>query len=260
MPGTNSEPVTILDARDDDFRLVPEFYRTVIAASFPTDELETEEEMMHGLRSGRSRVLIATTADGVIVGGAVGDYFPRSNVMLLSYLAVLAHGRGLGVGTAVLKAAKAAWTTELSPRLILLEVEDPRQFTGSAAFGDPVARVRFYERHGVRSLPLPYVQPALGPDTARIPGLVLMVLGGTDAPSDAVTVDGQLVASFLADYFEEFEGTRQPGDADLDRLLAACARPGGLPLVTAAELPPVYERTGGHRHDKAANAVSSGAP
>jgi GNAT superfamily N-acetyltransferase len=244
MPGTNRQAVTIVDARDDGFRLVPEFYRGVMVPSFQPDELESEEELMAGLRSGRSRVLIATGEDGVVLGGAVGDYFPRSGVMLLAYLAVTGGGRGQGVGGAVLGAAKDAWTAELDPRLIVLEVEDPREFTGSAAYGDPVARVRFYERHGVRSLPLPYMQPALGPGTARVPGLLLMVLGGGDAPAGAATVDGQHVASFLAEYFEEFEGPPKPGDAGLSRLLAACARPSGLPLLTAAELPSLQERNG----------------
>ena len=237
MPGPDRQPVTIVDARDGHFRLVPEFYRTVIVPSFPPDELQTEQELMDGLRSGRSRVLIAVAAGGAMLGGAIGDYFPRSNVMVLSYLAVLGGGRGQGTGAAVLRAAKDAWTEELSPRLIVLEVEDPRTFTGSAAFGDPAARVRFYERYGVRALPLPYLQPALGPGTARVPGLLLMVLGGTDAPSGAGSVDGQHVASFLEEYFEEFEGPARPGDAELGLLLAACARPGGLPLMTVRELP-----------------------
>ena len=42
MPGPDSQPVRIVDARDGDFRLVPEFYRTVIVPSFPPDELQTE--------------------------------------------------------------------------------------------------------------------------------------------------------------------------------------------------------------------------
>ena len=238
MPGPDSPdaPLTVVDARDSDLRLFPEFYRTVIVPSFPPDELESETEIMDGLRSGRSRVLIAVAADGAMLGGAIGDYFPGSNVMLLSYLAVLAAGRGQGVGAAVLEAARHAWTQELSPRLIAAEVEDPREFTGSAAYGDPVARVRFYERHGVRALPLPYLQPALGPGTARVPGLMLMVLGGTDVPPGATTVDGQHVADFLTEYFEEFEGPIQSGDTELTALLASCARPGGLPLMTVADL------------------------
>jgi hypothetical protein len=197
---------------------------------------------MDGLSSGRSRVLIAVGADGAMLGGAIGDYFPRSKVMLLAYLAVLAGGRGQGVGAAVLEAANKAWTEELQPRLIVLEVEDPREFTGSADFGDPVARVRFYERHGVRALPLPYLQPALSPRTARVPGLMLMVLGGTDVPPGATSVNGQHVADFLTEYFEEFEGPVQPGDTELRQLLAGSARPGGLPLLTVSELPSLAER------------------
>jgi predicted N-acetyltransferase YhbS len=76
--------------------------------SFPPDELETEEELVSGLRSGRSRVLVAVGTDGNVLGGAVGEYFPRSRVMLLAYLAVLPGGRGGGVGSAVLRAARDA--------------------------------------------------------------------------------------------------------------------------------------------------------
>src|ERR1700691_4689037 len=112
MPGPDSPPVTIVDVRDDDFRLVPEFYRTVIVPNFAPGELQTEAELMSGLRSGRSRVLIAVAAGGAMLGGAVGDFFPRSNVMLLSYLVVLGAGRGQGIGATVLQAAKQAWTEE----------------------------------------------------------------------------------------------------------------------------------------------------
>ncbi|HVT69647.1 MAG TPA: GNAT family N-acetyltransferase [Trebonia sp.] len=241
MPGTPRQPVTIVDARDDDFRRVPQFYRAVIVPSFAPDELGSEDELMRGLRAGRSRVLVAVGEDDAIVGGAVGKYFPRSKVMLLAYLATLPGGRGSGVGSALLLAAKDAWTAELHPRFIALEVEDPREFKGSEPYGDPAARVRFYERHGVRALPLPYMQPALNPHTARVPRLMLMVFGGTETPSGAGRLDGRHVASFLEEYYEESEGPARPDDADLRLLLAACARPGGLPLLPAAELPSFAE-------------------
>ena len=191
MPSSASRGIVIADARDDNLRLVPELYRSVLALCFPPDELETEEGLIGGLRSGRSRALIARDADGTIAGGAVGDYFPRSDVMLLAYLAVRPGGRGTGIGATLLQAARDAWTAELSPRLIVLEVEDPREVTGSEAFGDPVARVRFYERHGARALPLPYVMPALSPGTERVKRLMLMVLGGTDLAPGTRTADGR---------------------------------------------------------------------
>ena len=196
MPGPANQQVTVVDVRESGSRYVPELYHKVMVPSFAPDELETEEELVRGLRSGRSRVLVAVGTDGDVLGGAVGEYFPLSQVMLLAYLAVLPGGRGGGVGSTVLQAARDAWTAELSPRLIVLEVEDPRDFTGSEAFGDPVARA----------------------------------------------VDGQHVALFVAEYFEEFEGTAQPGDTELELLLSACARPGGPPLLTVDELPSTVER------------------
>jgi GNAT superfamily N-acetyltransferase len=260
MPSSASRGIAIADARDDNFQFAPEFYRTVIVPCFPPDELETEEELIGGLRSGRSRLLLARDADGTIVGGAVGDYFPRSDVMLLAYLAVRPGGRGSGIGSTLLQAARDAWMAELNPRLIVLEVEDPRRVTGSAAFGDPVARVRFYERHGVRALPLPYVMPTLSPGTQRVQRLMLMVLGGAAVPPGSATADGQHVASFVAEYFEEFEGPARPGDSELGLLLAACARPGGLPLLRADELPAVNQRRGGSSYDQVAHAVPGTAP
>jgi hypothetical protein len=123
-----------------------------------------------------------------------------------------------------------------------------------------VARVRFYERHGARALPLPYVQPALGPGTERVPRLMLMVLGGTDASLGTGTADGRHVAGFLTEYFEEFEGPAQPRDAELGSLMAACARPGGLPLMLVDELPPFEERGVRSGHDQAVDAVPGAAP
>jgi GNAT superfamily N-acetyltransferase len=260
MPSSASRGVAIADARNDDFQFVPEFYRTVIVPSFPPDELETEEELIGGLRAGRSRLLIARDADGTIAGGAVGEYFPRSDIMLLAYLAVRPGDRGNGLGATLLQAARDAWMAELNPRLIVLEVEDPREATSSVAFGDPVARVRFYERYGVRALPLPYVMPALSPGAERVHRLMLMVLAGADVPPGTAAADGQHVARFIAEYFEQYEGPAQPGDSELDRLLAACARPGGLPLMLAQELPAFNDRGGGSSYDQAANAVPGAAP
>ena len=45
------------------------------------------------------------------------------------------------------------------------------------------------------------------------------------------------MADFVIDYLETCEGGVRDDDADAPRLLAACRRPGGLPLVRASELP-----------------------
>jgi predicted N-acetyltransferase YhbS len=231
--------VTIEELDADDAHEVAEFYRRVLAPHFRADELETSENIAAGLKSGGTVALAARTAEGTIVGGAVGDLFTRSGVLLLSYLAVAAEERGSGTGGLLMRTLTDVWSSKLSPRLLIMEVEDPRYYHSDAVLGDPVARVRFYERLGARALPVPYFQPALGPAGQRVPHLMLMVFGGTEAPPGAQHVDGQLVELFLTEYIEGCEGPVRADDAAAQRMLAACRRPGGLPLLLVSELPSV---------------------
>jgi GNAT superfamily N-acetyltransferase len=240
MAGSAAGPViSITELDGDNTDEVAAFYARVLAPNFPPDELESLENIGAGLRLGGTRALAARTPDGAIAGGAVGDWFAKSRVMLLSYLAVAAGGRGSGTGGLLMKAAAEQWG-KLGPSLMIMEVEDPRYHHSDVNFGDPVARVRFYERLGARTLPVPYFQPALGPRATgarRVPHLMLMVFGGTEAPPGAQRVDGQTVEVFLTEYLEGCEGPVRPDDADAQRLLAACRAPGGLPLMLVSDLP-----------------------
>ena len=240
MAGSAAGPViSITEVNGNDADEVAAFYARVLAPNFPPDELESADDIAAGLQQGGTRALVARTLDGVIAGGAVGDWFEKSQVMLLSYLAVAAEGRGTGTGGLLMKAAMQEWG-KLSPSLLIMEVEDPRYHHSDVNFGDPVARVRFYERLGARTLPVPYFQPALGPretGARRVPHLMLMVFGGTEAPPGTQRVDGHIVEVFLTEYIEGCEGPVLPDDADAQRMLAACREPGGLPLVLVSDLP-----------------------
>jgi hypothetical protein len=224
-----------LDAEDP--HEVVSFYQRILLPSFRAAELVSWDDFVAGLKSGQTRALTARTAQRVLAGGAVGDFFPRSRVLLLSYLAVPAEGRGAGTGGMLFKAVADVWGRELSPSLFIMEVEDPRHAQSDPALGDPQARVRFYERLGARSLPIPYFQPALGAAGQRVPHMMLMVFGGADAPAGTQHVDGAIVEDFLTEYLEECEGTVRLDDTEAQALLTACRRPGGLPLVRASELP-----------------------
>jgi GNAT superfamily N-acetyltransferase len=236
VAGSAGQPVITIEELDPaDAREVAAFYRLVLAPHFPADELETSENIAEALKSGGTAALVARTAQRAIVGGAVGDLFPRSGVLLLSYLAVVPEGRGTGTGGLLMKAVTDVWGRKFDPRLFVMEVEDPRYFQVDPALGDPEARVRFYERLGARALPVPYFQPALGPAGRRVEHLMLMVFGGADAPSGAERVGGRRIEDFLTEYLEVCEGPVRPDDAEAQRLLAACRRPGGLPLLRVSE-------------------------
>lgn len=228
--------LTIEELDPDSDSAVAEFYRRVLAPHFRDAELVSREDFSAGLKQGDTWALVARTAQGAIAGGAVGDFFPRSRVLLLAYLAVPAEGRGMGTGGLLMKAVTDVWGSRLKPSLIVMEVEDPRHYHSDDAMGDPQARVRFYERLGARTVPVPYFQPALGPDGHRVPHLLLMVFGGTQAPLGSQRVDGETVGLFLTEYLEGCEGPARPDDTDAQRMLAACRRPGGLPLSRLSDL------------------------
>lgn len=213
---------------------VAEFYQRVLVPHFRDAELMSEEEFSSGLTAGTTMALLARTPRGTIAGGAVGDLFPRSRVLLLSYLAVPAEGRGMGTGGSLMKAVTDVWGRRADPSLFIMEVEDPRHFGRDDALGDPEARVRFYERLGARALPVPYFQPALGPAGERVRHLLLMVFG---TPPETTRVDGETVELFLTEYLEGAEGPVSPDDTGAQSLLAACRRPDGLPLYRVRDLP-----------------------
>jgi predicted N-acetyltransferase YhbS len=221
---------------------VTEFYETVMRPNFSADELETQDSITEGMREGRTYALIARTAPGAIVGGVVGDWFADSQVMLFSYIAVPEKLRGSGIGRQLLAAAHRIWTLELTPLLIVGEVEDPRYYQDTG-FGDPVKRVALYESTGSRSLPVPYFQPALRPGTDRVPHLLLMVFGGSAHQLGSERVDGAVVERFLKAYFELCEGPPRDDDAEYHALIAACRQPGGLPLLLFKDLPPLSPAT-----------------
>jgi hypothetical protein len=238
VPNPAGQPVITIEELDaEDPHEAVRFYQRILLPSFRAAELVSWDDFIAGLKSGRTRALAARTAQRVLAGGAVGDFFPRSGVLLLSYLAVPAEGRGAGTGGMLFKAVSNVWGRELSPSLFIMEVEDPRHAHSDPALGDPQARVRFYERLGARALPVPYFQPALGPTGQRVPHMMLMVFGGTDAPAGNLHVDGRIVEAFLTDYLEECEGSLRAEDTGAQALLTACRRPGGLPLIRVSEFP-----------------------
>ncbi|MGH3804884.1 MAG: hypothetical protein ACRDTD_33015, partial [Pseudonocardiaceae bacterium] len=94
------------------------------------------------------------------------------------------------------------------------------------------------QRFGARALDLPYLLPALGPLTARVPHFLLMTLAADpQAHADRTHIDGGPVAGFLQEYFAESEGAPPGGDPVSKRLPAACRAVGGVPLLPLHELP-----------------------
>ncbi|QRV02613.1 hypothetical protein JTE88_02380 [Arcanobacterium phocisimile] len=101
-----------------------------------------------------------------------------SDVVLISWLAVSEAGRGNGTGSGLLHETVDVLTAQHDPFLILIEVEDPRIHTEVGAYGDPAARIRFYERNGARRIDTPFAMPREDITGDVLPGMLLYSVGG----------------------------------------------------------------------------------
>jgi hypothetical protein len=166
----------------------------------------------------------------------VSDWYPAARVVLISYLAVRPGHRGTGIGGLLYRNGLARWSRDLSPELVLGEVQDMSN-PASTAYGDPAARLRFYERFGAQALGIPYFQPALRPGTSRVFGMLLMVFAATPgARSGPHRIDGAIVERFILEYLRDCENAVREHDEELHRVIEACHQQGGIPLRDVATI------------------------
>ena len=197
-------PLPGLELRDlrgsGDVELLRRLYDRVLVPYFAAAELVPLSELHGALLSEPSDTDIAVAVDdeGAVIGGAVGDWDPESGVYLLSYLAVRATARSRGVGTLLMDRVRSWWEAR-DARVALAEVDDPRYHEVSE-YGDPHARLRFYERLGAQVLGVPYTQPEVHPGRGRVHGMLLVtLLVRPDARvGDGMRVD--VLRRFLANY------------------------------------------------------------
>jgi len=227
--------VLLVDVDSSD-PLLDTVFAEVLAPSFPADELGTVDGLRTGVADG-SVVMTAVVEHDRPLAVAVGEWSPESRVLLLAYLAARPGERSHGLGGRLLGVVNGAWRERFTPLLTLAEIEHPGVHGPSEAYGDPAKRLRFYARHGVRALALPYFQPALTAGGSRVYGLLLSVLAMVPAASGAGpdTVDPAPVREFLTEYLEATEGG--VGDDPATKALwSALDRPGGVPLLPLDDL------------------------
>ncbi|HET8661420.1 MAG TPA: GNAT family N-acetyltransferase [Micromonosporaceae bacterium] len=217
------QPGSLLDA----------VYTDVLTPAFPADELVTLDSLRAGVGQAGISILAVVDDDGTPTAGAIGEWSPDTGVALLAYLAVSQDARSRGLGGMLLSQAMQSWQQRWHPCALLAEFEHPAAHPASQAYGDPVARLRFYRRHGARGLDLPYFQPALRTETSRVYGVILSVLALSDkcrgtAPDTAAS---DPIRRFLIEYLEQTEG-KVGEDGACASLFHALERPTGIPLLT----------------------------
>lgn len=202
-----TSPVKIRDLRSDvSTSVVEQIHREILQPSFGPDELDTLDTVLEGLTDGGSYEAWGLCAlDGdTPVGCMLGYPFPRSQVLLIGYVAVMPGLRGGGIGHVMMDAAQQKWYGKADVKLVLAEVEDPRRHPVQGDI-DPKRRALFYARRGAQAVVGPYFQPRLeGEGRKRVHNLFLTVLSANgDAISAENSVSAQTLVDFMLDYFRE---------------------------------------------------------
>ncbi|WP_216430194.1 GNAT family N-acetyltransferase [Arcanobacterium phocae] len=131
-----------------------------------------------------------------------GQTTAPAEVALIAWLAVGQAGRGKGVGSSLLHETVNVLSQRHDPLLILLEVEDPQIHTLVSEYGNPAARIRFYERAGAHKIDIPFAMPREDLSQDVLPGMLLYGIGGRAlAQAEPQSVDiGKPLADFLRAY------------------------------------------------------------
>ena len=211
--------------------LVQQVFDVVLRPSFSTDELPSIEVLQRPVTGEQQTIIVALDVDGP-AGAAVYDRTVGAPLGVLGYLATRPGERGRGLGgrlvSRLLEVAAAGGV-----ELVLAEVHDPR---GHPETEDehPTARLRFYERHGAVALAVPWMQPRLSLDGARVRDMLLLALYAAPRLHQA-----GVPSAWLAEWTERFyvadEGA-VPDDADYRALAARMVAAPTIELVPISQL------------------------
>ncbi|AEE47227.1 GNAT family N-acetyltransferase [Cellulomonas fimi] len=211
---TALQDLTLADLTPEEVR---EVYDRLLAPTFRPEELMTLDEVRAAFTGPQAQPSVVVLQGGRPVALMLGGWYADRRALLLTYLAVDPSTRGLGLGARLVGEVLPRWAAASPGALVLAEVDDPRAWPADATQGDPVARLRFYGRHGARLVPLPYVQPSLSPGAPRVEGMLLLRLDATPG------VPGAVLGAFLADYVTAHEGPAGLEDPVVAGLVAQAA-------------------------------------
>jgi GNAT superfamily N-acetyltransferase len=112
-------------------------YEELLIEAFPPAETTPLDVLQRSLTVTPPLARVAVTVQGTprerpssdgagkLVAAVVGDLFPASRVLLISYLVVHPDMRGRGIGSATLSRVLPIWFEQHRPLATLAEVEDP---------------------------------------------------------------------------------------------------------------------------------------
>jgi GNAT superfamily N-acetyltransferase len=193
--------------------VMEDVYRRLLEPTFPHEELITMQDFISAYGTNASDPSSVMLHADEPVAVMLGEWYVHRRFLLISYMSVLDEVRGLGIGTRFMTSVLPRWMAQSLGAVAIAEVDPPRGQPSYDGTSDPAARLRFYERHGARLVPVQYFQPAIHEDSERVGGMLLLRLDPSRTGSDGALYD------FLAEYFARCEGPDALEDPAVKSLL-----------------------------------------
>lgn len=165
--------LTVRVAGPEDRRIA---FDDVLAPSFALDELEPYEEFESKLDDEVTTLLIGVDDADKIVAAAVFVNIRAASAVLLRQMAIRQDLRGTGLGTELYHAFLQTLEETEQPSLVVAEVQHPDFHEAHPRHGDPLSRLRFYERFDALIIDVPYYKPSLAEGLQPVYGLLLLAL------------------------------------------------------------------------------------
>jgi len=164
-------------------------------------------------------VLLAVGDGDRVLGGVCAEHYRSSRCGLVTYIAVEPQHRGAGVARMLMRAAvgrlEAMARDQGEPlRAIFAEAEDPSK-VDATLHATASERLRILGRFGARVVDLRYVQPGLSGGGGRARYLMLLRLGGGDAP-----IERAIVRDFMYEFYRALGIPGAEADPDFATMFA----------------------------------------
>jgi hypothetical protein len=184
------------------------FYTDIYMENFPNpDERESLNNLLYYLKKAETtdkykyHITLAKDNNGNVVGGAIFNYFYKSNSAVIEFIVVKTDMQSSGIGTQIYE--HILKTMEYDARkankkkldYIFCEIDSPENGKLS---NDKY--LYFWNKYKYRHINFSYIQPSLSPSQAPVSGLWFIV--SSQSATDLSKVTGELIISVIHDYMK----------------------------------------------------------
>ena len=205
---TKSDEYQFVEVSLDNNRSIADlgqFYTNVYMECFPdVNERETFDNLLSYLRQAQGQDeytyhIILLKDNDKVIGGAIFDYFKRTNSAIIEFIAIKSDMQSAGLGTLIFKKIQLMLSyqdnrfNKRNVDNIFCEIDSPAYSTASVK-----KYLYFWNKNNFKHVNFNYVQPALSNAQMPVRGLWLAVLTDNREP----TISVELVKNILFDYMK----------------------------------------------------------